>query len=192
MTFENEMPTNPDLESMWVQAVQVLAPEAKTLLDVGCRYLRVSGALAHKFREGFYGVDVNAAAIDKAIEKAIPWINLACAGESDFGRCFERKFDLVISSCVIYHLRDKLVGEFFRALSRDLLEDHGVALANVNTTQAPGKWGEFPFMRRPTSFYEEQAKSAGLVLTDRGPITVFGYTPQNTTATNIMIELRRG
>lgn len=191
MAFENEKPTNPDLEAMWVRAVQELAPRARTVLDVGCRYLRVSGEIASRFREGFYGVDVNPEAIELARSKAIPGVHLACAGETDFGRCFGRRFDLVLASCVVYHLRDELVAEFFQALSRDLLGDKGIALANVNTTQDPGRWGDFPFVRKPLSFYEDQARLAGLTLIDRGPITAFGYTPQNTTATNIMIELRR-
>jgi hypothetical protein len=136
---------------------------------------------------GYYAVDVrkDQLAIGQAMN--LP-ITLHWVKESDFGRCFLRRFDVVMASCVLYHLRDDLVEEFFKTLP-NLLLPGGRSFVNVNTVVKEMTWEEFPFVKRPLSFYEGLAAKNGMVVRDLGSLADLGYDLDEG-GTNRMLEIR--
>lgn len=183
---------------MWLQVLGEIdgPPEfyPGTVLDVGCRDLCSSFKIAEWLKEDYYGVDVSAPSIISAKYRSYShgfYCNLRTVHGKDFGLCFGKTFDVVMASCMVYHLTDELAECFFQALPR-LLKPEGIGLMNVNTTiTCSTPWKGFPFVQRSIGFYKRLAKDAGLDLKDRGPISDHGYKLLTTTATNNLLEIRK-
>lgn len=177
------------IEAMWLRVLESRVP--KSLLDVGCRDLRSSFEIARWMGPGYCGVDIDRAAVHVAHSRL--WGiggSVSVIARDDFGLSLNKTFDVVLASCVLYHLSDKLVRPFFKALPK-LLTPTGCCLATINCDLPEGRWKGFPFVQRSIQFYEGLALGAGLILKDRGPISDHGYSLRETTATNRLIEVSR-
>jgi len=176
------------IEGMWLFMLQKIQPRPKSILDIGCRDLRSSEHIIKWFPPfGYCGVDVRADWLNAGQEKN-PQAILRVVEENDFGRSFHRRFDVVMASCVVYHLRDDLVEELFKAIP-GLLHTGGRALMNVNIKVIEGMWEGLPFVKRTINFYRDLATKAGLLLADLGPISRLGYPAGVDASDNHMLEL---
>lgn len=179
------------IEAVWVNLLTPLAGGEKTILDIGCRDLRSTLPIAKLFGTHYYGVDVDANAVVAGSVVAVGLgSHLSEVDERDFGRCWGKKFDIVIASCMIYHLRDELAEEFFRALAVTL-KKRGRAFVNINdSVRGPHTWeGRFPFVLRSLDFYRERAEGEGLRVEDRGLLTSHGYNLKRATGSNRLLEI---
>jgi predicted TPR repeat methyltransferase len=161
------------------------------LLDVGCRDLSGSDRIQKWLGDRYYGVDVDASAVARAVEKLGGDGNLAFVEPDDFGTIFRKTFDVVMASCVLYHLTDPLAATFFQRLDTYLLAPGGVCFANVNTSHPPLTWEGFPFVRRTLRFYDHLASRHNLHIKRLGTARQYDYQLDHPAGDNQLLEIRR-
>ena len=86
-----------------------------------------------------------------------------------------RKFDYIWAFQVFYHLEDDLVDSCLAEIKRRLNLE-GKCFVNVNATTPPGRWKEFPFIKKELNFYTEMAIKHDLKPQVLGQLKDFGYT----------------
>jgi len=171
------------VEGVWLDLIRHTKPE--TVLDIGCRDLRSTRAIADLIGEGYRGVDVDAEAIARAGDS-----RCFAVGRKDFGLSLGMQFDMILLSCVVYHLTNDLVTLLFMALP-ELLTKDGIAWLNVNTVIPEASWNGLPFVRRSVGFYKGLAEFNQLRLNDVGCLSDWGYTLSRSTASNRLLIVRR-
>ena len=164
------------IEDFWLKILLSMAPSMSSVLDIGFRNLCAAKRIAAHFGDGHYGVDVQPTDLGPNYRQVEP---------DDFGAIFGRRFDCVYASCVVYHLTDALAERLFTVLPTLTTR----FLANINTVSTPDKWKGFPFVKRSVSFYQDMAARHGGQVTDRGPLSDYGYNQRPETAKNRLIEV---
>ena len=169
----------------------------RTLLDVGCGPLRGGIPLIRFLDSGHYvGVDIRRWVIGKArrevvreelVEKKPELIVSSTFGQDELA---SRAFDFIWCFQIFYHLEDPLADALF-AQVKDLLKPEGVCFANVNTSQKPGRWEKFPFVRRSLEFYEELSRKHGMKMENLGQLRDLGYTTKVPGQFGYMLKFRK-
>ena len=62
--------------------------------------------------------------------------------------------------------------------------------ANVNTDVPEARWAEFPFVKRPVSFYESLAARCGMSMQNKGSLFDLGYPKELPGHRNYMLEFQ--
>lgn len=166
------------------------------VLDIGCGPLRGGVPLISYLDKGMYtGIDVRKEVIEEAknqvakngLTDKAPRLFVS----STFGQdCLnEECFDYVWCFQVLYHLTDELADKCFARMAT-ALQAGGVCYCNVNIEGDEGDWKEFPYLKRPLSFYQDLAVKYGLSLSNLGQLIDFGYTTKVPGQFNHMLELK--
>jgi cyclopropane fatty-acyl-phospholipid synthase-like methyltransferase len=151
------------------------------LLEIGCGPLTGGIPIIQYLQSNNYvGIDVRRSVLD------ISWQEVGKAGlseknprlicSSEFGstELADRKFDVVFSFSVLFHLSEEILASYF-ATVRERLKLNGQCLANVNTKNDSNAWLEFPFLKRTIEDYRKLASVHGLETTDLGEIKDLGF-----------------
>lgn len=151
-------------------------------IDIGCGVLR-GGVPIIKFlnKDRYLGLDINAEAIEIAKKKLIKYditgkrsiLNYVDRPLSELSLPF--KADRIWAFSVLIHMTDEHVRDCLKFVSQNLKMD-GLFYANVNLGDIEdGVWREFPVKWKDYSWYEIEARKAGLKTIDLGNLKSFGH-----------------
>jgi cyclopropane fatty-acyl-phospholipid synthase-like methyltransferase len=169
---------------------------AHQLLEIGCGPL-TGGIPIIQYLEpnNYVGIDVRKSVLDMS------WREVGKAGLSeknprlicsnDFGstELVDRKFDIIFSFSVLYHLSNEILALYFAAV-RERLKSGGQCLATVNTKHESNTWLEFPFLKRTIDDYRKLAAVYGLETTAFGEIKDLGFRLPSEERENQLLAFR--
>jgi len=165
------------------------------VMEIGCGPLTLGTPLiAYLDRGRYLGIDARVSVLEAAYSQIAKQGNSAknprIIHSSTFGRdeLEDCVFDCIVSFSVVFHLEDALVETLFQQLFRRL-DRCGVFIANVNTTTESSRWKEFPFMKRPLSFYEGIARNCSLDFESLGCGREIGFSHEDALADNSFIAV---
>lgn len=175
-----------------------LVPQSK-FIEIGCGPLTLGLPMIEFLNAGNYtGIDVRPEVLN------LSWQQVGKAGLSaknprlvisrSFGAeeiPFDDRVDMMWSFSVLFHLTDELVDELFAQISKRLTVD-GSYYANINPAQDESTWLQFPFNKRPQSFYSETAARHGLNTEALGTLSSLGFRLQSIEKVNILLKFTRG
>ena len=166
---------------------------SSSLLEFGCGPLTLGVPLVKYLNpQNYVGIDVRPSVINIAYRE-IYRNNLVSKNPrlivaNDFGRevLREHKFNFIWAFSMLFHLEDQLVDRLFESAA-SLLEQEGRLYANINTDVEESTWLEFPFNKRPPTFYEDVAKQHGFNMVVRGTLESTGFRLDSLEKNNIFL-----
>ncbi len=170
---------------------------AHSLLEIGCGTLRGGLPIIDFLGEGqFCGIDVRPVVLDEArkelaeagLEHKKPLLVLT----SDLSTVdLRRDYDYVWAFSVLPHLEDDILRGAFFCARRHLKRD-GIffATAQVGPAEQVGIWRDFPDLKRPFEFYQQEATLQGMTVENLGRLSRLGHPESVVNAHHHMLLLR--
>lgn len=165
-------------------------------LEIGCGPLTAGIPLISYLKQNRYtGVDVRNSVLDMSwrevgkAELSSKNPRLICSSSFASEELGDRRFDIIYSFSVLYHLSDDILDAYFATIS-NRLKSSGFCIANVNTHIPSDKWLQFPFLMRSIEAYEDLASKHGLETINLGTLEDNGFGNQAMERLNPLLKFR--
>lgn len=170
---------------------------ADRLLEIGCGPLTLGVPVIDYLDPGCYiGVDVRPEVLNLALQEIgknglaakNPRLVLSTSfGANELGAVH---FEFAWSFSVLYHLSDDLLHGLMAQMALRLAPG-GQYFANINIDVDESRWLQFPFVRRPLTFYQAAAQQVGLVAEDMGTLQSLGFRLSAAEGANHLLRIVR-
>jgi cyclopropane fatty-acyl-phospholipid synthase-like methyltransferase len=165
-------------------------------LEIGCGPLTAGIPVIDYLEPSRYtGVDIRNSVLDmswREVGKArLSSKNprLICSSSFASEELGDRRFDVIYSFSVLYHLSDDILDSYFGTISTRMKRS-GFCIANVNTHIPSDKWLQFPFLMRSIEAYEDLASKHGLETTNLGTLQKNGFRNQAMERLNPLLKFQ--